>query len=113
MTHLPSPNGDNGRGAGGRFTKGNSGGPGAPHAGAVGRLRAVMIAAVSDADMAAIVRVLVKEAMTGNIAAIKEVLDRTVGKSQPFADADDAAANGKLEIIVRHVSKPKYGDDSV
>jgi hypothetical protein len=84
MTALasPSPNGSNrsGRAPGGRFAPGNSGGPGNPHAAAVGRLRAAMLAAVSPEDVAAIVRQLVELAKGGSVPAIREVLDRTVGK---------------------------------
>lgn len=62
----PSPNGGNGRAgnrdAGGRFAKGNSGGPGNPYARRVARLRSLMLEAVSDDDLKAIVAALVQQA---------------------------------------------------
>ncbi len=77
----PSPNGSNGRDpATGRFLPGWKGGPGNPHAKLVGKLRAAMLAAVSDAEMKAIVAKLVELAKGGNVPAAKEVLDRCLGR---------------------------------
>ena len=63
MTASPPPNGSNGRarghGTGGRFTKGNPGGPGNPMGKQVAALRAAMLAAVTPEDMLALVRTLV------------------------------------------------------
>ena len=64
----------------GKFAAGNRGGPGNPHAGAVARLRAAMLAEVKPDDMAVIVRKLVDKAREGDVRAIKEVFDRTLGK---------------------------------
>lgn len=74
---APSPNGRN---SNGRFSPGNSGGPGNPHAKKVGQLRSALIDAVSPADIAAIVGKLVERAKSGDVRAIREVLDRTLGK---------------------------------
>jgi len=68
------------RGPQGRFAQGNTGGPGNPFAKAVGQLRSALLAAVSKADIEAIVASLVKEAKAGNVAAAREVLDRCLGK---------------------------------
>lgn len=84
----PSTNGRNGRDASGRFTKSNPGGPGNPLAGRVAKLRAALLSAVSENDLKAIARKLVAKAKTGNVPAIKELLDRTVGK-MPIMDGDD------------------------
>ena len=108
---TPTPNGPDGRDAGGRFAKGNAGGPGNPHARRVARLRALVVEAVTDVDMRDVLATLIRCAIDGEPWAVRELLDRTIGKAQPFVDDDaDAAANGKLEIIVRHVDKPRYGD---
>ena len=99
----PSPNGDNGRDGGGRFVKGNAGGPGNPHAASVARLRARIVEAVTDGDLADVVRALVQAAKAGEPWAVRELLDRLIGK--PKAADDDAGdgGDGRMEIIVRHV----------
>ena len=79
MTDAPSPNGRDGRG---RFAAGWKGGPGNPHAAQVARLRAEMLNAVTPDDMRAIVSRLVELAKGGDVRAIKEVLDRTLGRPQ-------------------------------
>ncbi len=76
----PSPNGSNGRDASGRFVRGNSGGPGNPHAAKVGKLRSALLKAVTQKRMAAVVAALVREAEAGNVTAIRELLDRVLGK---------------------------------
>ena|SRR5688572_8527666 len=77
----PSPNGENGRDGNGRFTRGNAGGPGNPFAKRVAHLRSLLMEHVTDADVRAIVSALVARAKKGDIAAAREVLDRTIGKS--------------------------------
>lgn len=68
--------------ASGRFRLGNAGGPGNPHAAQVARLRAAMLAAVTPDDVADLVRTLLELAKGGNVAAIRELLDRVLGKSE-------------------------------
>ncbi|MFG0313127.1 MAG: hypothetical protein ACF8LL_02920 [Phycisphaerales bacterium] len=80
MPDEPSTNGANGRDTRGRFAKGNAGGPGNPLAGRVARLRSALIAAVTDEDMEAVARKLVSMAKEGDVAAIRELLSRTLGK---------------------------------
>ncbi len=82
MSTLPSPNGSNGRGAGGRFTKGNPGGPGNPHARHVAKIRSVLMSAVSDDDLVQMVRALVEKAKAGDVMDAREVLDRLLGKAK-------------------------------
>ena len=80
---VPSPNGENG-GAGrdskGRFTPGNPGGPGNPHARQIGLLRSAMIEAVSPEDMRSIALELVDKAKDGNLAAARLLFDRVLGR---------------------------------
>ena len=78
---TPSPNGANGRGSTGRFTLGNPGGPGNPYAKRVAALRAAMLDAVSEEDMAAVLGKLIELAKAGNVPAAKEVLDRCLGRT--------------------------------
>ncbi|MBL8860702.1 MAG: hypothetical protein JNK02_01720 [Planctomycetes bacterium] len=74
-----TPFGD-GRAGNGQFAAGNPGGPGNPYARQVAALRAAMLAAVSPEDLHAVVAKLVDLAKGGNVPAIREVLDRTLGK---------------------------------
>jgi len=98
----PSTNGGNGRDARGRFAKGNQGGPGNPNAQHVAKLRDGFRTACSVADVRAICRKLVAMAKKGNLMAVREVLDRTIGKSA--AADEDGDGNHKLlpifEVIV-------------
>ena len=70
----------NGRGTNGRFAPGNPGGPGNPHAGSVSKLRAAILRAVDEGDIEAIIKKLVQQARSGDLPAVKELLDRCVGK---------------------------------
>ena len=73
------PFGDGGRDSGGRFTKGNPGGPGNPYARRVAELRSTMIDAVTDADMQVVIAAIVQQARDGDLAAAKLLFDRTLG----------------------------------
>jgi hypothetical protein len=81
MSNPPSPNGGNGRQPNGRFAKGNPGGPGNPHARKAAELRALILSALSDSDLRAIVRTLIAKAKKGEPWAVREVLDRCIGKA--------------------------------
>ena len=93
----PSPNGPNGRDASGRFAQGNAGGPGNPHAAQVGQLRRALLDAVTAEDIRAIAAKLVEMAKDGNVAAIKELLDRTLGKPH---EADLIERIERLENLI-------------
>ena len=82
MSIEPSPNGDSGRDASGRFTAGNRGGPGNPHARRVGALRSALLDAVSDDDMRAVIANVVAQAKEGDVAAAKVLFERALGKPQ-------------------------------
>lgn len=75
-----APVGDGGRGAGGRFVAGNRAAVGNPHARAVGQLRVALLAAVTPEDIRLIVAAMVVKAKGGDIAAAREVFDRTLGR---------------------------------
>ncbi len=99
----PSTNGDNGRDARGRFTKGNAGGPGNPNAQHVAKLRDGFRSACSVADVRAICRRLVAMAKKGSVLAAREVLDRAIGKSTTTLeqfDNDDGRVLPVFEILV-------------
>ena len=64
----------------GRFTQGNVGGPGNPLAGKISKLRAALVNAVSEEDINSIAHSLIAAARNGDIRAVKELLDRTIGR---------------------------------
>ena len=89
----------------GRFLPGWQGGPGNPFAGQVARLRAAMLEAIAPDDLHAIVRALIKRARGGDVAAAREVFDRTLGRpaAGPLLDHADAhAIAAVLEVIRLH-----------
>ena len=66
-----------GRDIRGRWTTGNPGGPGGgKHAHRVMALRSAFLRAITDEDMARVVRAMVAEAESGNVAAAKLLCDR-------------------------------------
>lgn len=75
-------NGANGHGrtAGGRFAKGNPGGPGNPNARQTAQLRALIAECATPDELRAILTRLLSMARAGDMAAIREVLDRVGGK---------------------------------
>ena len=90
-------NGNSGRDGGGRFSKGNSGGPGNPHAKRVGELRTAFLEAVTVEEMKAIVTMLLEQARAGDIHAAKEVLLRTLGRP---TEADFAERLERIEAFL-------------
>ena len=76
MLNPPSPTESNGRSAGGRFGPGNRCARGNPHAGRVARLRAELLRAVTPQDLRDVVAALLAKAKAGEVAAIKELLQR-------------------------------------
>lgn len=81
---APSLNGTlvpaEGRGGGGRFVKGWRGGPGNPMAKRVNDLRMALLAAVTPEDLREVIHALLGKAKRGDVAAIKELLDRCIGR---------------------------------
>ena len=70
----------NGRTANGKFAVGNKLAKGNPYAKKVGILRAELLSAVTIEDIRAVIAKLIEKAKGGDLAAIKEVFDRTLGK---------------------------------
>ena len=79
MSNTPSPNGRNGRNPNGRFGKGNAGGPGNPHAVQVARLRAALLKSITPEDISDVIQALLAQAKAGDVASIKELLQRLLG----------------------------------
>lgn len=89
-----------GRDANGRFVKGNAGGPGNPFARRVAQLRAVLMESVTDDDMRDVVRTLVTLAKAGDVAAIKLLFERLLGRV-PTAEAEDDDGDSVREQFVQ------------
>jgi hypothetical protein len=71
-SHLPS----------GKFAPGNRLGKGNPHARRVAEWRAALFQEVTHDEMRAVIRRLLRMAKAGDVAAIKLLLDRTLGRVQ-------------------------------
>lgn len=90
----PSPNGRNGRDladtrdARGRFAPGNPGGPGNPHARAVHQHRSALLAAVTEADIVDIARMLVRRAKAGDVHAVRELFRYCIGNVAEAVSVD-------------------------
>lgn len=96
---TPSPDGPNGDGrdaATGRFVVGNRVGRGNPLAARVAALRKALFDAVTEEDITAAIKALVTQAKNGDVAAIRELLDRCIGK--PGRTDDDEAPVGDFIV---------------
>ena len=82
MSSRPSttvPNGDGARGPDGRFGPGNRAARGNPHARRVARLRTALLRAVTPQDIKEVAVTLVAKAKDGDVAAVRELLQRLLG----------------------------------
>jgi len=78
----------NGRAANGRFGTGNKGGPGNPFARQVAALRQELLNCVTLERIKKVACVLLEKAESGDVAAIKLLLQYTLGKPAPSPDPD-------------------------
>ena len=104
---TPLSNGANGRDRGGHFLPGNPGGPGNPHTRRSAEVRRMLADAVTEDDVLAVVAALVKAARMGEPWAVKELLDRTMGKPVTTVeltaiDAREAIQNGATDVLNPH-----------
>ncbi|CAN5573851.1 hypothetical protein BH10PLA2_BH10PLA2_25120 [soil metagenome] len=81
------PAGDK-RGAQGYFAKGNSGGPGNPHARQCARMLEMFRNAITDEEMYFLSRILFERASTGDMSALKMVWQYKMGKPLPAPNPD-------------------------
>ena len=100
MTSATDNTVSDGRDSRGRFAKGNPGGPGSIHAARVAKLRAALLNAVSEEDMREVIAKLVELAKSGDTRAIKELLDRVLGRP---VEADLIERIGQLEALLEQV----------
>jgi hypothetical protein len=80
MSELPSTHGADGRAGNGRFASGNQFGGGNPLAGRAAKIRAVLLERLTPETAGRIADRLIAMAERGDLAAIKELLDRTAGR---------------------------------
>ena len=76
------------RDTGGKFAKGNAGGPGNPHARACARMLEVFRNAISEDEMLQICRMLFAKAVGGDVSAAKIILSYKIGKPLPAPHPD-------------------------
>lgn len=95
----PSPNGSDGRDSRGRFSAGNPGGPGNPLGSKIARLRSALVSAVTEEDIEAIAKTLITQAIAGDMAAVRELFNRLLGRPLE-ADMID-----RLEAIERRLEE--------
>ena len=102
----------NGRAANGQFLRGHAvRSPGNPQIAQLAAWRSAFARAVSADDMEAVVRSLVESAKSGDLDAIKILLDRTLGKPVQPIDVDLAADVRTAVAQVRIVELPANGRD--
>lgn len=104
---APSTNGRNGRG---QFAKGNPGGPGNPYARRAARLRSALLQTVTPEDIRAAVKALIAKAKAGDLAAIRELMDRAIGKP-PQAVTVEALLAESNKVDVRQYFHPLQDDE--
>jgi hypothetical protein len=97
---APSPNGPNGRGAGGRFAANNRFGKGNPHARETAARQAALRQAITPEDVGAVGRKLVEAALEGSIPAAKLVLSYAVGKPVQYIHLTDETGVDVIGAIV-------------
>ncbi len=90
------------RDAKGRFTKNNPGGPGNPYARKIAALRQSLIKHLGPRELYEIVRLLVGQAMCGNIESTKLLFQYVIGKAPDAPDPD----NVDLAEWQQHVDNP-------
>jgi hypothetical protein len=76
------------RDAGGKFTKGNAGGPGNPHARACAKMLEIFRNAISEDEVLQICRMLFLKAVGGDVSAAKIILSYKIGKPLPAHHPD-------------------------
>ena len=83
MSDSPSTTASNGRTGNGRFAPSNKYAKGNPFARRVARLRSTLLKAVKPTDLRDVVAVLLTQAKAGDVASIKELLQRLLGPPTP------------------------------
>jgi len=96
-----------GRDEQGKFVKGNKCARGNPFAKKVAALRAALLQAITPQDVKSIIKKLIKQARSGDLAAAKEVFDRAVGRP---TELDFLEKIEKLERMLDEIAGPTKSD---
>ena len=111
---IPSDaNGSNGadvRDGAGRFVAGNPGGPGNPNAKATAAWRSTLADAVTADDLGAVLAVLVDQAKAGEPWAVRELLNRCLGKVSERHELSADLDGGGIQIIITPAVDPNAGE---
>lgn len=99
MSKQPKPTGLNGRSSNGRFVSGNKFASGNPLNRKAQQLRNALLATVTEDDLVKVTRKLVAMARAGDIHAIKELLDRVLGKPTASIELTAAEARERIEDL--------------
>ena len=83
----------------GRFRQGTKPGPGNPHAVAVAAWRSALVSAVTADDVEKVVGVLMAKAKAGEAWAVKELLDRCLGKAQQKMELEATGETGWAAMV--------------
>jgi hypothetical protein len=94
----PSPTASCGRSSNGQFGPGNKAAKGNPHARHVARLRSALFKTVKPKDLRDVVAVLLAQAQAGDVASIKELLQRLLG---PPVELDFV---GRLDALEQQIA---------
>ena len=86
--HVPAAEPKSDRPANGRFAPDNKGGPGNPYARQVAEIRKLLLNTVPGEEIAQVLLAVLEKAKTGDVAAVKLLLQYTVGKPAEAVDPD-------------------------
>tara|TARA_R110002033_G_scaffold38415_1_gene77764 strand:+ start:416 stop:754 length:339 start_codon:yes stop_codon:yes gene_type:complete len=111
MENKPISDGDNGRDKSGKFTEGNPGGPGNPHAKKIAEYRRAVRDAFSKDHVLSVLNSMYARACGDGkdaVPASRVFLEYTIGK--PKESVEVSAGEGSLTFIVKPARK-RTGDD--
>src|SRR5215475_1402447 len=95
----PSFTGANGRQQNGRFGSGNKFGLGNPYCKRAHQLRSALFETVTHEDLVEVTKKLIAMAKGGDIHAIKELLDRVLGKPTASIELTQTEAKERIEDL--------------
>lgn len=109
-TDKPSANGNNGRDAAtGRFQPGNRFGRGNPYVARVAAWRRAFAQSVTPADITRVLGKLKEAAFAGESWAIKELLERALGRPPAFSEPELVERFERLEAQVLQTIENRRG----
>ena len=99
MDDKPKPAELDGRSSNGRFAAGNKCGRGNPNNRKAQQLRNAFLNTITEEDIVEVTNKLIQMAKDGDIQAIKEMLDRALGKSPASIELTNNATNHLIEEL--------------